>query len=129
MKLKISQRQSTGIKFLIDIDNCLLLLYNSMKGVVMRGIIRDTLLIGFGIASLGRKKLKNVYNILKTEGEAFKDEIPVIKKRWQKVETLSDRLDEMGQKFFQRLNIVTRTEFSELNKKIEKILKQKSVAD
>uniref|UniRef100_A0A7V0Z7A0 Uncharacterized protein n=1 Tax=candidate division WOR-3 bacterium TaxID=2052148 RepID=A0A7V0Z7A0_UNCW3 len=95
----------------------------------MRAIIRDTLLIGFGIASLGRKKLKNVYNILKTEGEAFKDEIPVIKKRWQKVETLSDRLDEMGQKFFQRLNIVTRTEFSELNRKIEKILKQKSVAD
>ncbi|MGB9721480.1 MAG: hypothetical protein ACPL28_08395 [bacterium] len=95
----------------------------------MREIIRDTLLIGFGIAALGRKKLKNVYNTLKTEGEEFRDEIPAIKKRWQKVEMVSDRLDEMGQRFFRRLHIATQTELSELNKKIEKILKQKAVAD
>ena len=95
----------------------------------MREIIKDSILIGLGIAALGRKKLTKVYRTLKAEGEAFSSEIPMIKKRWEKINTISDRIDELGQKLIKRLNIATREELSELNKKIEKILKQKSAAD
>ncbi|MCX7994295.1 MAG: hypothetical protein N3A65_00765 [candidate division WOR-3 bacterium] len=95
----------------------------------MSEILKNSLLVGLGIAGLGRKKLMKFYNLLKNEGEAFKEEIPVLKKRWQKIETFSQRIDEIGGKLRERVNLATKKELSELQKKIEKILKQKSAAD
>ncbi|MEO0128899.1 MAG: hypothetical protein ABIL02_01525 [candidate division WOR-3 bacterium] len=95
----------------------------------MQEIIRNSLLVGLGMAAVGRKKFKKVYKILRDEGEKFKDEIPVIQKRWQRIEMISDRMEQIGQKVMQRLNIATQKELSELSKKIEKILKQKSVVE
>ncbi|MEO0122519.1 MAG: hypothetical protein ABIL69_00750 [candidate division WOR-3 bacterium] len=95
----------------------------------MQEIIKNSILVGLGIAAVGRKKFKKVYETLKDEGEKFRDEIPVIQKRWQRIEMISDRMEQIGQKVMQRLNIATQKELSELSKKIEKILKQKSVVE
>ncbi len=95
----------------------------------MREIVKNTLLIGLGIAAYSRKRLTKVLNTLKTEGEALKEELPVIKRRWHKIETFSQRIDEIGEKIISRLNIATKKEVSELNKKIEKFLRLKSVAE
>ncbi|MEO0096012.1 MAG: hypothetical protein ABIL46_01195 [candidate division WOR-3 bacterium] len=95
----------------------------------MHEILKNSLILGLGIAGLGRKKLSKIYNTLKAEGEALKEEIPGIKKRWQKFETTAERFDEMCQRIASRLNIATKAELSELNKKIERLLKQKSASD
>ncbi len=95
----------------------------------MREIIRNSLLVGLGIAAVGRKRLIKIYETLKKEGDTFKEEVPVIKKRWQRVEIISDQIDELGQRIIKRLHIATQTELVELSKKIEKILKQKSVVE
>jgi|UniRef100_A0A7V3VV98 polyhydroxyalkanoate synthesis regulator phasin len=92
----------------------------------MRKVIKDSFLVGLGIVALGRKKLTKVYHNLKAEGEALRDEIPVIKQRWQRFEAFSERMETIGQRIAERLNIATKAEISELNKKIEKILKHKS---
>lgn len=95
----------------------------------MQTIIKNSLLIGLGIAAIGKKKLTRIYETLKDEGEKFKDEIPLLKKRWQRIEMISNRIDELGQKIIKKLNIATQTELSELSRKVEKILKQKSLAE
>ncbi|MEO0136762.1 MAG: hypothetical protein ABIL39_05255 [candidate division WOR-3 bacterium] len=95
----------------------------------MREIFKNSLLVGLGVVGLGRKRLLRFYNTLKSEGETLKEEIPYLKRRWSKIESLSQKIDEMGTNLRERLNLATRRELAELNKKIEKFLKQKSVAE
>ncbi len=95
----------------------------------MREVIKDSFLVGLGIVALGRKKISKIYHTLKIEGEALKNEIPVIKRRWQRFETFSERMETIRQKIADRLNIATKSEITELNKKIEKLLKQKSITE
>jgi len=95
----------------------------------MREVIKDSFLVGLGIVALGRKKISKIYHNLKTEGEQLKNEIPVIKRRWQNFEVFSERVEIIGRRIAERLNIATKSEISELNKKIEKILKQRSTPE
>jgi len=119
----------TDGKLQINLDKEFFLIIILLIGGSMREVIKDSFLVGLGIVALGRKKISKIYHNLKTEGEALKNEIPVIKRRWQKFETFSERMETIGQRIADRLNIATKSEISELNKKIEKLLKQKSITE
>jgi len=95
----------------------------------MPGIFKNSLLVCLGIAALSRKKLFNIYDTLKSEGETLKNESPILKKRWQRLDIISEQLEKMSYRIVNRLNIATKAELTELNKKIERILKKKEITE
>lgn len=91
----------------------------------MRDMLKNSLLVGLGITAVGRKRILNIYNTLKTKGEEFKNENAIIKRHWEKFEIISERFEKMTYRLIERLNIATKSELSELSEKIERLLKQR----
>jgi len=90
----------------------------------MTNIIKNALLAGLGIASLGRKKFLKVYESLIVEGERAKGEGPLFKSHLPKIELISEKLEDIVAQIMQKANLATRSQIEELNKKIDKLLKE-----
>lgn len=86
--------------------------------------IKNGLLVGLGIASLGKKKFLKVYKSLIKEGEAAKSKSEFLKRHWKKLDAASEKVEDLTVRIIEKANFATKTQLDELNKKIDKLLKE-----
>lgn len=91
-------------------------------------LTRKTMLLGMGLATLTREKLKKTINdliqkgeISEKEGEELVNELIEKSKKYKK--DLEGKIEEIVADTLKKLNIPTRDELTELNKKIERMEK------
>ncbi|OPX17705.1 hypothetical protein BXT86_05075 [candidate division WOR-3 bacterium 4484_100] len=85
----------------------------------------NALLAGLGLAARVRKRFLYIFDELVKEGESVRTQSEFLKHHWTKVNKAQDRFDELCTRIAERANLVTRSQFEQLNKKIDKLLKQK----
>ena len=90
----------------------------------MIGRIRNGLLVGLGIASLSKKKFLKVYKSLIKEGEAAKSKSEFLKRHWKKLDAASEKVEDLAVRIIEKANLATKSQIDELNKKIERLLKE-----
>lgn len=90
----------------------------------MKEKIRNGLLAGLGIISLGKKKFIKVYRDLIKEGESFKEDNEFLKKNWQRFDTLAEKFEEFGTRFAERMNLATKSHLDKISEKIDRFLKE-----
>ncbi len=97
-------------------------------------LVKKTLLIGLGIAAVGKDKIESLANMLvekgnlsETEGQKLVDEIT--KKAEDAKNDLNEKVENMVSKALKKMNVVTKDDLASLSKQIkelEKTLKEKA---
>ncbi|MBE0433754.1 hypothetical protein IBX73_09875 [candidate division WOR-3 bacterium] len=90
----------------------------------MTGRIKNGLLAGLGIVSLGRKKFLKIYRELIKEGETAKDESELLKSHWNKLDDASEKVEGLAIRIIEKANLATKSQIDRLNKKVDKLLKE-----
>jgi len=90
----------------------------------MTGRINNALLAFLGIASFARKKILKLYETFIKEGAEVKEGSEFLKKRWSRIESVSLMMEDLITKAMEKTNIATRNQLDELNKKVDRLLKE-----
>ncbi len=91
----------------------------------MKEKLRNGLLAGLGVISLGRKRFSRIYRDLIKEGESFKEESEFLKKNLQRFDAFTEGLEKLGRRFAERVNLATKDHLDKISEKIDRILKER----